>query len=65
VPVTRSYATSGVLPASTDEIAAIETIADPLERYALATEAQTRHEAASRRLEEVRTVGSLSTAQRH
>ncbi|HZU18870.1 MAG TPA: hypothetical protein VFD01_20010 [Candidatus Dormibacteraeota bacterium] len=59
MPVTRSYAASGVPPASTDEIAAIEAIADPLERYALATEAQVRHEAAARRLEEVRALAAL------
>ncbi len=42
-----------------EEIAAIEAIADPLEQYTLATEAQTRHEAAARRLGEVRALATL------
>jgi hypothetical protein len=59
VPVKRPYATAGISPAEADEIARIEAIADPLERYALATEAQARHEAAARRLGEVRALAAL------
>jgi hypothetical protein len=59
VPAKRPYATVGISPAEADEIARIEAIADPLERYALATEAQARHEAAARQLGEVRALAAL------
>jgi hypothetical protein len=50
VPAKRPYATPVISAAEADEIARIEAIADPLERYAVATEAQARHETAARRL---------------
>ena len=48
-------------PDSTDEtIAAIEAIGDPLDRYARATEEQTRHEDAAQQAGQVRALAALA-----
>ncbi len=57
----RTIVRLGHQPGPTDEtIAAIEAIGDPLDRYARATEEQTRHEDAAQQAGQVRALAALA-----
>jgi len=48
------------LPKSDDAISAIEAIGDPLDRYARATEEQSRYEVAAQRAGKIRALAALA-----